>query len=297
MKVPSEDPTKYCRFCFSQQHIKLELTVYQHPLVNQITECLGLWLSEDDFPCSICRVCVASLEIFQAFRERSNDCDLALRKSRLGLLDEESIILKTIKQESPHFINDEEQLPDDNDLILGSTSPPTLVDDSNISITLEPSAACSSVEVQPMQHPKIRVVSAGDKRLKNPKRIVEPDIIHKCGKCSKTFTLKGMLVRHKRECIKTEASSVSKLRVDKEPPARIRPSNVVVISPKELRKQLNLYSGPPMSTMTNPLNPYYCNMCNASFSSSGAYIKHRMNVHYKNHNKTEKIATIEDSSS
>ncbi|XP_053681846.1 uncharacterized protein LOC128732589 [Sabethes cyaneus] len=297
MQVPSTDPSKYCRLCFSQQHIKCELQFYQNPLVNQITECLGLWLSEeDDFPCSICRVCVASLEIFQAFRERSNDCDLALRKSRMNLVDKVTIPVDAIKQESPCSIDDEGQLLVDEELILGSTSPPPLVEgndgiDSNVSIKLEPSAASSTVQMPSKRHLKIRVVPADDRRLKKrtvSKRMFEAPT-YTCEKCNNTFAFKGMLAKH---TCKSEVSSSEKHKVGKVPPVRLRPSNVVVISPKELRKQWNLYSGPSMSTTVSHHSKFYCSICHTTSPSAAAYFKHQ-----QSHGNAGTAAPIERSSS
>lgn len=44
---------------------------------------LGLWLApEQDFPCSICRLCASTLSTFDAFRERTAECDQAIKQVR-----------------------------------------------------------------------------------------------------------------------------------------------------------------------------------------------------------------------
>uniref|UniRef100_A0A1Q3EXI1 Putative transcription factor iiia n=1 Tax=Culex tarsalis TaxID=7177 RepID=A0A1Q3EXI1_CULTA len=85
MQVPSSKPTEYCRLCFSQHSLQNVLASFDPTkrLLTQIQNCLGLWLApESDFPCAVCRLCASALDTFQAFRERSGECDLAIKQLR-----------------------------------------------------------------------------------------------------------------------------------------------------------------------------------------------------------------------
>uniref|UniRef100_A0A1Q3EZY1 Uncharacterized protein n=1 Tax=Culex tarsalis TaxID=7177 RepID=A0A1Q3EZY1_CULTA len=86
-QVPSDDPTRFCRLCFSQTSmhwvIRTNGTEVDQPFVNTIGECLGVWLSlSDDFPCAVCRECTAQLDQIRRMRELARMCDVALKQKR-----------------------------------------------------------------------------------------------------------------------------------------------------------------------------------------------------------------------
>ncbi|XP_055535489.1 oocyte zinc finger protein XlCOF8.4-like [Wyeomyia smithii] len=96
-KIPCNDPTKFCRLCFSQQDmywvIHTNGTEVDRPFINTINECLGLWLQLDaDFPCAVCRQCTIELERITEFREKCHLCHQALKAKRQ--LDSSTIKLK-----------------------------------------------------------------------------------------------------------------------------------------------------------------------------------------------------------
>uniref|UniRef100_A0A8D8B3I0 PR domain zinc finger protein 14 n=1 Tax=Culex pipiens TaxID=7175 RepID=A0A8D8B3I0_CULPI len=86
-QVPSNDPTLFCRLCFSQTSmhwvIRTNGTEVDQPFVNTIGECLGVWLSlSEDFPCAVCRECTAHLDQIRTLRELARMCDVALKQKR-----------------------------------------------------------------------------------------------------------------------------------------------------------------------------------------------------------------------
>ncbi|XP_058462526.1 uncharacterized protein LOC131437286 isoform X2 [Malaya genurostris] len=272
---------------------------YQHPVVDQINECLGLWLvPEEDFPCTICRFCSASLEAFEAFRERSKDCDLALRKSRLGPVNLSDFMEFGIGEEikveplSPSHETVNEQTSE-----LASTSLSNFVNNSEQEITIETdnNSECVSAQgvldlespasqpVAPKQHNvKIRIVHANGRNVRKPPKGPPPPE-YTCDYCGRPFSFKGFLTRHLLEChIKKQQAAKAKAKTGKDrstdPPV---PAKIVPISPKELRKQMNLYSGPVVTKYKNSSSRHTCNLCPARFYSLGLYIVHRAQVHGK----------------
>ncbi|XP_058812055.1 uncharacterized protein LOC131676770 [Topomyia yanbarensis] len=295
MQVPDLEPSDYCRLCFSQHHLKWVLESSQHPLVDQITECLGLWLApEEDFPCTICRFCSASLETFEAFRERSKDCDLALRKSRLvpvNLADYMEFSIGDIKQESLSIENeplDEETAPES--VLESPQSPESTISEEAVIVEsanfpFEPvaeSLAPPSEPVAPKQQPvKIRIISG---KFRAPKGVTPP--IHVCEFCKRQFAFKGYLRKHLRQC-HTNKQPVELPAGHQTQPIekRVEPAKLVAISPKELRKQMNLYCGPavPKEQLEKKKCPsrFGCEICHAKFTNVRLYMTHLKDVHGK----------------
>ncbi|XP_055642046.1 uncharacterized protein LOC129778893 [Toxorhynchites rutilus septentrionalis] len=86
-EVPNNNPTRFCRLCFSEKSIHWVIrtsgTEVDKPFIRTIGDCLGIWLTlDEDFPCAVCRACSATLEKIVEFREQCRKCDAALRKKR-----------------------------------------------------------------------------------------------------------------------------------------------------------------------------------------------------------------------
>lgn len=85
--VPSNDPTRFCRLCFTLENIHWVIrtsgTAVDQPFINTIGECVGVWLKlNSDFPCAVCRSCTAMLEMIIDFRDACRRCDTALSQKR-----------------------------------------------------------------------------------------------------------------------------------------------------------------------------------------------------------------------
>ncbi|XP_058835706.1 oocyte zinc finger protein XlCOF28-like isoform X2 [Topomyia yanbarensis] len=82
---PSEDPSSYCRLCFSVRNLVSLLSNTGEPdniMLNLITQCTGIQIDTiDNHPASICWRCAVALEDFQLFRQRSLRHDTIIRKS------------------------------------------------------------------------------------------------------------------------------------------------------------------------------------------------------------------------
>lgn len=107
-EVPGNDPTQFCRLCFSQENIHWVIrtcgTEVDLPFVNTIGECLGIWLSlEEDFPYAVCLLCTKRLEGILEFRETSRRCDEALKAKRRE--DPNAMVLFYDYPEDKVFIN------------------------------------------------------------------------------------------------------------------------------------------------------------------------------------------------
>ncbi|XP_058830371.1 zinc finger protein 470-like [Topomyia yanbarensis] len=96
INIPSEDPSSYCRLCFSVRNLVPllsntgELDTF---LLNLIAQCTGIQIdSNDNLPGSICWRCAVALEDFQLFRERSLQHDTIIRESHATKYEIESII-------------------------------------------------------------------------------------------------------------------------------------------------------------------------------------------------------------
>ncbi|XP_058811974.1 zinc finger protein 354A-like isoform X2 [Topomyia yanbarensis] len=86
-EVPSNDPTQFCRLCFSLENmhwvIRTNGTEVDRPFIDTIVSCLGVWLKlDEDFPCAVCRRCTAEMERILDFREQCRLCDEALKQKR-----------------------------------------------------------------------------------------------------------------------------------------------------------------------------------------------------------------------
>lgn len=154
--VPSNDPTRFCRLCFSQQNMHWVIRTFgtevDLPFVNTIGECLGLWLSlEEDFPCAVCWQCTKRLEEIVQFREGSRLCDEAIRNKRHE--DPSALVLFYDYPEDKVFINGPTRpgfLPDDPDFESESILPEVVLDDSGsiASTTLEKQSLKTQTEKQ-----------------------------------------------------------------------------------------------------------------------------------------------------
>ncbi|XP_058456078.1 uncharacterized protein LOC131433293 [Malaya genurostris] len=86
-EVPCNNPTQFCRLCFSRQNIHWVIrtngTEVDLPFINTIGSCLGVWLKlDEDFPCAVCRKCTTEIERIIEFRENCRLCDEALKQKR-----------------------------------------------------------------------------------------------------------------------------------------------------------------------------------------------------------------------
>ncbi|XP_065076434.1 zinc finger protein 726-like [Ochlerotatus camptorhynchus] len=135
-EVPSNDPTRFCRLCFSQKSIHWVIRTFgtevDLPFVNTIGECVGLWLSlEEDFPCAICRRCTKRLEEIIRFRDSCRRCDEAIRNKRSE--DPSALVLFYDYPEDKVFINGPAKpgfLPDDPDFESEPILPEVVLDES-----------------------------------------------------------------------------------------------------------------------------------------------------------------------
>uniref|UniRef100_A0A8D8D6P8 Fez family zinc finger protein 2 n=1 Tax=Culex pipiens TaxID=7175 RepID=A0A8D8D6P8_CULPI len=84
-KLPSNDPSSYCRFCFSDSNLVPLFPSGEPPrhiLLDLITDLVGIQIDNGaDTSCSICWRCAVALEDFQLFRQRSCEHDAIVREN------------------------------------------------------------------------------------------------------------------------------------------------------------------------------------------------------------------------
>ncbi|XP_065080290.1 uncharacterized protein LOC135703113 [Ochlerotatus camptorhynchus] len=268
MQIPSVDPTGYCRLCFSQHQLRWLLQSSDNPMVAQIQICLGVALTpEVDFPCTVCRLCSAALETFEALRERAQVCDAILSNSRVGespSFDSDVVECKQecaspepellIEEVLPSSVAQEEPSVNADFLSSGNT---IMVGDIKVELLNVHSEGSNSITTQWNEKPT--------KSKKTPRKI-------ECQVCKLAFVKESNLEKHMnlKHSSKHDADAMAaavaatRLRHPQKRPGELNP-----ISPKDIRKQMNMYIG-----SENPTH-YCCNRCNAQFRQWHTFQRHR----------------------
>ncbi|XP_058812054.1 zinc finger protein 32-like [Topomyia yanbarensis] len=85
-ELPYTGTISFCRLCLKTNSIELIVQSPEEanePLLNIISECLGIWLTvTEDFPFGVCHDCCMSLEAIRQFRYNCQQCDLYLKSQR-----------------------------------------------------------------------------------------------------------------------------------------------------------------------------------------------------------------------
>ncbi|XP_001843259.2 zinc finger protein 628 [Culex quinquefasciatus] len=177
MQVPSSNPTEYCRLCFSQHSLQNVLEKFDPSklLLTQMQNCLGLWLApEQDFPCAVCRLCASALDTFQAFRERTGECDQVIKQLR-----KVGEVLAPVESIKVEILDDEGGSDAEEGALVIDEPEPVNEEDSE-------------VETQPTVLPEPVWVPVENAKPRRSARYV-------CMECENTFSCSQALARHQRE--------------------------------------------------------------------------------------------------
>ncbi|XP_058812079.1 uncharacterized protein LOC131676789 [Topomyia yanbarensis] len=86
LEIPNDDPSAYCRLCFSITQLE---PIFGNPqdsnesLTHLIEICTGIKLKvQADYPCSLCRLCYNKLKEFQQFRKLCQSLNRVVRRAK-----------------------------------------------------------------------------------------------------------------------------------------------------------------------------------------------------------------------
>lgn len=281
MQIPSEDPSGYCRLCFTQQQLRWFLQTSEDPMVALVQACLGLTLvPEIDFPCAVCRLCSAALETFEALRERALACDAVLKSSRRGaempppppaattVVDTGDVVECKKERLSPE---------PESEVVIEHVIPVSEVREEQPNGTVDNSIMVGDIKVELLNiRPKAKfsIKSSPNKEGASSKGPFE------CHLCKQVYAKKMDLDKH----IRLKHSATAKKRESETMAAAVaakllrnpqtRPGEFKPISPKDIRRQMELDSATPKP------NYYVCSLCGAKFSQ-----RHLFTWHNRTHEK------------
>lgn len=275
MQIPTMDRTGYCRLCFSQQQLRWLLQSNDNPMVAQIQSCLGVALTpEVDFPCTVCRVCWAALETFEALRERAMACDEALRNNRVGevppsIADFEVVECKEERASpEPVFVIEEVSSVEPEE---PSVSVDTVNSSSDRTVNGSNTIMIGDIKVELLNVQK--GVNSDGTKAQPPQETSPRNRTFGCRQCGQKFDTNRKLQNHMYTMHShqlTAADMAAAVAVNRLRHPQKRPGEFKPISPKEIRKQMNMYSGDGQKP-----GHYTCNVCNAQFAQWHTFIRHR----------------------
>ncbi|XP_062533444.1 zinc finger protein Xfin-like isoform X1 [Armigeres subalbatus] len=119
LDVPSGDPAKFCRLCFSELDVEELFPDGQgirQDVIERIHKCTGIQITlEDDYPSAVCWMCLMSLEQFQWFRERCLRSDVLIRCKRKQMIAKKVGPVVVTNPEFPMIEDDDGDYDDDDD--------------------------------------------------------------------------------------------------------------------------------------------------------------------------------------
>lgn len=245
-QVPSNDPTRFCRLCFSQTSmhwvIRTHGTAIDQPFVSTIGECLGVWLSlTEDFPCAVCRRCTSQLDQIRKMREQARMCDVALKQKR---------------REDPNALVLFYDYPEDRVWMNGTAKPDFYQDDSDFeNEPILPEVMLNETSEEVVQLPKTTRLTREEKQL----------------------ALEGYF-----EMYSAWKDSVSIVRDDDElteeaPEALAAEKSAIVQVRKEDESYRVRYREQP--TAKNHKSTTWCSSCRLEFHSVDRYLTHMYEKH------------------
>ncbi|KXJ70197.1 hypothetical protein RP20_CCG024498 [Aedes albopictus] len=259
--VPDNDPTQFCRLCFSQKDINWVIrtcgTEVDLPFVNTIGECLGIWLSlEEDFPYAVCLECTKRLEGIIEFREISRRCDEALKAKR---------------REDPNAMVLFYDYPEDKVFMNGSNKPGCFRDDPDFEAEAILPEVILSEEKAPDVPPPVE----------NPGQI-------RMSQAEKKLALKNYMDSYLRWTSEIESKKDDDEATDAAPETEEH-ENVPELSILS-ETYINLdrrTPPPPPPPIKKPvtLSGYTCSVCRKTFRTKAILQDHRAAVHRKSTEK------------
>lgn len=232
-------------------------------MVAQIQTCLGVALTlDEDFPCAVCRLCSSALETFEALRERAEICDAILRNSRVevpALIDSD---VSDFKEECPS--------PEPELLIEQVVSSPVKDSKSNGDfLNNSNTIMVGDIKVELLnvvrKECKVSNPSEPKEKPKKARSMVE------CKICNLTFVKRANLDNHilTKHSTDNPGALAAALAAKRRRNPQNEPGDFKPISPKDIRKEMDMYSGSKKSPT------YSCNKCNAQFSEWQPFMRHR----------------------